>query len=474
MGPEYDIIVLGAGSAGLNIAVFMNTIKLKVLMVEKHLVGGDCLNYGCVPSKALISLAHTVGHARNAAQLGMDVNGAVDMEKVAETIAARQETIRVHENPGYFRQKGIDVEIGEPVFVSTDSIEINGKQCRARRIVIATGSRPAIPTIEGLDAVDYFTNETIFANRTLPERLLVLGAGPIGIEMAQAYQRLGSTVSLLDLAPRILPREDTEISEQLQKTLESEGVRFLMGMRPLRFSNKKTLLAEPMDDTGGTQQEIAFDALLLATGRKLNLEGLDLQTAGVRLKDNKLVLDKYLRTTNKKIYACGDVAGDYLFTHWAEYQAAIVINNMISPFKKQVDPTRIAWVTYTDPEVATFGLQPRQMEEKGIPFKTVSVPVKEADRAICEGIEDGLLKVHLGKGKVMGGTLMAKNAGELAGELISFMTLKLPFSKIYDRIYPYPTMARLHRKAVQKVLGEKLTPRNVKILNKLFKLFNHG
>lgn len=474
MGTEYDIIVLGAGSAGLNIAVFMNTIKLKVLMVEKHLVGGDCLNYGCVPSKALISLAHTIGQAGKAAQLGLEISGAVDMEKIAETIAARQETIRVRENPDYFRQKGIDVEIGEPVFVSGDTIKINGKQYRARRFVIATGSRPAVPPVQGLDTVDYFTNETIFANRTLPARLLVLGAGPIGIEMAQAFLRLGSRVSVLDLAPRILPREDPEVSEQLQKILESEGVRFLLGMRPQRFSSKTTLLAEPVDNSinspGGTQQEIDFDALLLATGRKPNLDGLDLQRAGVRLKDGRLILDKRLRTTNKKIYACGDVAGDYLFTHWAEYQAAIVINNMVSPFKKKADPTRIAWVTYTDPEVATFGLQPRQMEGKGIRFKTVSVPVKDVDRAICEGIEDGLLKVYLCKGKLLGGTLMAKNAGELAGELISFMTLKLPFSKIYERIYPYPTMARIHRKAVQKVLGEKLTPRNIKILNKLFNL----
>lgn len=472
MADEYDIIVLGAGSAGLNIAVFLNTLKLKVLMVEKHLVGGDCLNYGCVPSKALISMARTAGYARKAAQLGLEVSGTVDMKKIAETIAARQERIRVHENPGYLREKGIDVEIGNPKFVSGNTIRINGRECRARRIVIATGSRPTVPPIDGLDMVDYFTNETLFTNQILPEKLLVIGAGPIGIEMAQAYCRLGSRVSVLDLAPRILPREDPEVSELLKNTLETEGIRFHLGIRSLRFSSTNSLLAEPGVDPGGTPLTVDFDKVLLAAGRKPNLDGMELEQAGVQLNDGKLVLDKYLRTTNKKIFACGDVSGEYLFTHWAEYQAATIINNMLSPFKKTADPARIAWVTYTDPEVATFGSQPRQLTDNDVPYKTVHIPVKDVDRAICEGIDNGILKVHLHKGKLIGGTLMAKNAGELAGELISFMTLKLPFTKLYNRIYPYPTMARIHRKAVQKVMGEKLTPRNVKILYNLFKLFN--
>ena len=463
----YDIIVLGAGSAGLNIASFMNTIKLKVLMVEKHLIGGDCLNYGCVPSKALISLAHTVGYARNAEQLGLRVEGAVDMKKIAETIAARQEVIRVHENPDYFKEKGIDVEIGTPCFISPNTISINSKECSARRIVIATGSRPAVPPIEGLDTIDYFTNESIFANQELPGRLLVIGGGPIGIELAQAYRRLGSQVIVLDLLNRILPKEDEDISESLLKVLQKEGVDSHLGVKPIKFPDKNTLVIKPFRNVDTAEEEtITFDRVLVATGRRLNIEGLDLNKAGVEVKSNKIVVDKFLRTTNKRIYCCGDAAGDFLFTHWAEYQAAVVIKNMLSPFKKAVNRSLIAWVTYTDPEVASFGLPPQEMSEKGISYKTISIPVKELDRAICEGIEDGVLKVHISKGKIMGGTLMAKNAGEIVGELISFMSLKLPFSRLYNRIYPYPTLARIHRKAVQKHLGEKLTPRAIGILNK--------
>lgn len=466
---DYDLIVLGSGSAGLNFAMFGNTIKLKVLMVEKHLVGGDCLNFGCVPSKALISLAHSVGEARKAGDLGLTVNGTVDMEKVARTIKDRQDVIRVHENPDYFRQKGIDVEIGEPRFLSPRSIIVNGKEFSARRIVIATGSRPAIPPIPGLGDIDYMTNETLFANHALPENFLIIGAGPIGIEIAQAYQRLGSCVTVLDLGERILSREDAEATAILASVLEKEGIRFLLGVKPLRFENKKQLIYQ---DKKSQKQSLMFDGILIATGRRLNIDGLDLEKAGIQVENKRLVLDKYLRTTNKKVIAAGDAAGGFLFTHWAEYQASVMIRNMLSPFKKTIENSRIAWVTYTDPEVAGFGLYPAELEKRGISYKTITVPVKDVDRAICEGISDGLLKLHLVKGKIAGGTLVAKNAGEIAGELIAFMTLKLPFSKIYNRIYPYPTMARISRKAVQKYLGEKLTPRNINILNKLFKWFN--
>lgn len=466
---DYDLIVLGSGSAGLNFAVFGNTIKLKVLLVEKHLVGGDCLNFGCVPSKALISLAHSVGTARKTAELGIKVDGRVDMEKVAQIISARQDVIRAHENPEYFQQKGIDVEIGEPRFTSPQAVTVNGKQYSGRRIVIVTGSRPAIPDISGLEDIDYLTNETLFANRTLPGHLLIIGAGPIGIEIAQAYQRLGANVTVIDRSDRILPREEAEASEIITSVLRKEGVRFLLGAQPLQFQKENRLVYRTND---GQEHSLTFDNVLLATGRRSNISGLDLENGGIRVQDNKLVLDKYQRTTNKRVIAAGDAAGSYLFTHWAEYQALVLIRNMLSPFKKTIDNTLIAWVLYTDPELAHFGLSSAELKKNGIVFQTITVPMKDVDRAICEGITDGLLKVYLSKGKLIGGTLVAKNAGDIAGELIGFMTLKLPFSKIYNRIYPYPTMSRISRKAVQKHLGKKLTPRNITILNKLFKWFN--
>jgi pyruvate/2-oxoglutarate dehydrogenase complex dihydrolipoamide dehydrogenase (E3) component len=475
MNKEYDIIVLGAGSAGLNIASFMNSLGLKVLLVEKHIVGGDCLNYGCVPSKALISMAHTAAQARNASRLGLRIEGDINMETVAQTIAARQEVIREHENPAYFRRKGIDVETGVPRFISGNCIMVYDNLYRAPRIVIATGSRPAVPAIEGLDRVNYFTNETIFANRRLPRTLLVIGSGPIGIELAQAYQRLGSQVIMPVRSGRILKKEDPDISEALQQVLEKEGVDFRMGMQPVRFADANALTVTPFAASGKTAREetIRFDSVLVAAGRIPNIDGLDLENAGIEIKDGKILLDNYLRTTNKQVYCCGDAAGDYLFTHWAEHQAALIIRNMLSPFKKTADRSKIAWVTYTDPEIATFGPRSRQLTEQGIAHRTLTVPLGEVDRAICEGIEDGLLKLHLSRGKILGGTLMAKNAGEMAGELISFMTLGIPFNRLYKRIYPYPTMARILRRGVQKHLGEKLTPRSARILKRLYRFFNN-
>lgn len=468
---RYDIIVLGAGSAGLNVAVFMNSLKLKVLMVEKHLIGGDCLNTGCVPSKALISLAHQVHAARGAGALGVHTVGGVDMEKVAAKIKERQDVIRVHEHPEYFREKGIDVEIGSPRFVSPTTIEINNKTCTAKRIVCATGSRPAVPPIEGLEHVDYLTNETIFSNKTLPRHLLVIGAGPIGIEMAQAYRRLGAEVTVLDLQEYILPREDEDIAERMTEVLSKEGINFRLGVRPVRFPNKKSLIIRTSNEgPSGREETLTFDRVLVAAGRRLNIENLDLEKGEIEVRNHRIVVDAYLRTSNKRVYCCGDVVGDYQFTHWAEYQAAVAIRNMMSPFKTKVDRRRVAWVTYTDPEVATFGLRPVEMTARGMKFRTFEVPMKDVDRAICEGIEAGVLKVHVAKGKIVGGTLMGAHAGEMVGELLSFMTLGIPFSKLYNRIYPYPTLARIHRKSVQQYLGEKLTPRTAGILRRIYKL----
>ncbi len=469
---KYDIIILGAGVAGLNIASFLNGLKLKVLLVEKHLVGGDCLNFGCVPSKALLAVAHTVAAARKAEAFGLHPVGEIEMARVTRKVKERREVIRVHENPDYFRQKGIDVKLGAPRFTSPDTIELEGETYRAKRIVIATGSRAAIPPIPGLDNVEYFTNETIFENKKLPQSLLIIGAGPIGLEMAQAYRRLGSEVTVVDIAPRILPREDPEISQLLLNVLEAEGIRSHLGAVPLEFPDKHRLRLKTADGgKEGAEQILSFDALLVAAGRRLNTGGLDLEKAGIETDGDKLVLTPHLRTTNKRVICCGDAAGGFQFTHWAEYQVAVAINNMLSPFKKKVNASLVAWVTYTDPEIATFGLNAEELEASGKSFETVKLPLAETDRAICEDIHEGMLKLFLRKGKIVGGTLAAPGAGEMVGELISFMTLGIPFKKMYRRIHPYPTMARIHRVAVQQYLGKKLTPAARRLLRWLYKIF---
>ncbi len=473
---KYDIIVIGAGSAGLNVAVFMNRIGLRVLMIEKHLIGGDCLNFGCVPSKALISLSKEVYAAKKATKLGLKVSGQTNLKTIAKTIDSRQEVIRVHESPEHFRKQGIDVELGSPTFVSKNSIMINGKECSAPRTVLATGSRPRVPKIPGLDKVTYFTNETIFANTKLPKRLVVLGGGPIGCELAQAYARLGSKVTIVQRAYQLVPKEEKELADELQKALEEEGIEVKLGYNPNKFEGKNKLVIYKYNretkQNIGKPETVQFDAVLVASGRKLNINGLDLEKGGIQVENSRLVLDKYLRTTNKRVYACGDVAGSFQFTHWAETQAAVVIKNMLSPLKKSVDNNKIAWVTFTDPELATFGKTKAELDKSGKKLDELSFNLDDVDRAICEGVKHGKLKLYVQKGKIVGGTMLGKNAGEVVGELVLAMTLGIPVKKLFDRVYPYPTMARITRKTVSSWLGKSLTPRVSGLLRGLYKLFN--
>tara|TARA_Y100000310_G_C20674543_1_gene812190 strand:+ start:1470 stop:2894 length:1425 start_codon:yes stop_codon:yes gene_type:complete len=471
---KYDIIVLGAGSAGLNVAVFMNRIGLKVLMVEKHLIGGDCLNYGCVPSKALISLSKHMHQGKKAEQYGVQIKGSIDLKKIAQTIKKRQDFIREHENEEYFRKKGIDVKMGSAKFVDKRSISLNGEVHTAKRIVIATGSRPFTPPIDGVEKVPYFTNETIFKNEKLPKKFLVVGGGPIGMEISQAYNRLGAEVTIVERNNQVLPKEDKEMSNMICEVFKKEGIKLMLGYNPVKFSDKNTLVVSQYDrekrENVGKPISIKFDQVIIAIGRRLNIEGLSLEKANVQVKDNKIVVDKYLRTTNKHIYVAGDVAGDFLFTHWAEYQASIVINNMVNPRKKSPKRENVAWVTYVDPELASFGLQEQNLKEQNIQYEVLELKLDDVDRAIAEGSTEGKLKLFVGKGKILGGTMLAKNAGELVGELVLAMTLGIPAAKLFERIYPYPTLSRVNKKVIAKYLGKKLTSKSMSILRILYKI----
>lgn len=464
---QFDIAVLGAGSAGLNIAPFLNSIGLKVLLAEKHLVGGDCLNYGCVPSKALLTAARRCHAARSAGLFGITASGSAQMDAVAAFIRERIDIFRQHENPDALRRQGIHAETGAPRFIAPHTIELNGRLIRARRFIIATGSSPVIPALPGLEKVNILTNETIFANDRLPEHMVIIGGGPAGIEIAQAYRRLGAHTTVLEAAARILPREDPDISDILAHHLHTEGIHLKTSVRHIAFPSPNSVTF-----FSNRPETLHFDALFLATGRTANISGLQPENADIKIKEGKIVLDDYLRTSNRRIYCCGDVSGGPMFTHWAEYQAAIVVNNLISPFKRRVRPERFASVVFTDPEVAAFGLNAAQLSSAQIPFQPLTVSLNEVDRAICDAEGPGLLKIFLNKKRLLGGALIAPHAGEIIGELIGFQTLRIPFSKLYFRTYPYPTLSRITRKAVQKFLARKLSPRTARILNFLCKLQN--
>jgi len=438
-------------------------------MVEKHLVGGDCLNFGCVPSKSLISLAKISHYAKESKKLGLAVTGSIDMEKVAEYIKEKQEIIRAHENPEYFRKQGIDVELGAAKFNSKKSIEVNGKTFTARKIIIATGSRPIVPPIKGIEKVSYFTNESLFSNKILPKKFLVIGGGPIGIEMAQSYQRLGSQVTVLNRGDRILSKEEPEVSEIMEKVLTGEGIKFLQGYDPVRFEGSNILIVKKRD-SDEPQKGIEFDAVLIATGRKLNIDGMNLEAAGIKKGERKIELNDYLVTSNPNVVVCGDAAGIFMFTHWAETEAGLIIKNMLSPIKKKINRKIITWVTYTDPEVASFGLPPQVSKETNYHIETFDLA--EVDRAIASGAKHGMIKLYIKDNKILSGTIVAPNAGEIAGELTLAMTLGIKVSKIFERVYPYPTMARINKRVIAKYLGRKLTNTNKKILKGLFKVFN--
>ncbi|RMD66919.1 FAD-binding protein [Candidatus Pacearchaeota archaeon] len=465
---KYDVIVIGAGSGGLNIASFMNKAGFKVLLVDKtdKNIGGDCLNFGCVPSKALIHAARIVHHSRLAREFGVRTLGNADIKKVKAYVKSKQEKIRVHENAEYFRSLGIDVELGEAEFAGKNSIVVNGKVCSAKKIVIATGSRPRQLSLPGIEKVKHiYTNETIFDIDFLPKRLVVIGGGPIGVELGQAFSRLGSEVSIVQRGPQFLPKEAPEIAEVLHNALAKEGVKIFLNCSPKRFE-KNTLIA----DTPKGERKLQFDAVLVAIGRVLNIPR-GLERAGIELTEDKrkIKVDPYLRTTNKNVYACGDVAGSYQFTHAAELHAKIILSNFFSPIKKKLSYDKFAWVTFTSPEIATFGLRERELQKKNKNYVKIVQDFGEIDRAITDG-NQGRLVLFVSNNKILGGSLVAENAGEIAQELILAMSSELHVKKIFDKVYPYPTASRVNRKAVTQLFANKLTPFAKKVLRFLYNL----
>jgi len=463
----YDIIVIGAGSGGLNIAGFMNKTGFSVLLIDREdkTIGGDCLNYGCVPSKALIHTARIVENTRNAGKFGLDSRGKTDLGKVMSYVREKQDIIRKHENAAYFRKIGMDVVLGAASFVDSQSVMVNNKTYSGKKIIIATGSVPRKLKIPGSDKVNYLTNETIFNLKKLPERLLVIGGGPIGIELGQAFQMLGSQVTVVQNGPTFLPKERPEIAEVLLRNLEKQGMKFFFNSRPESFDKMTAIINS--DKQG--KMSVKFDEVLVSIGRVLNFSSLKPENARIKTDEReKLILDKYLRTTNKRVYAVGDAAGAYQFTHAAELHAGIVLNNFFSPRKKKVSYDKLSWVTYTTPEIATFGLNQAELDKRSIEYEILEQDFDEDDRAITDETTQGKLILYTAKDRILGGTMVAHNAGELFQELVLAQSSGIKLKEIFNKIYPYPTASRINKKIVTNKYAGKLSNFNKKILRWLY------
>lgn len=473
----YDIIVIGAGSGGLSVGLTMNKFGFKVLMISKtdNEIGGDCLNDGCVPSKALIHVARIAHAAKTASHFGLEMNGKVDIKKAIEYVYSRQEIIREHEDAKALRNKGIIVALGEAKFINDKKVEVDGIVYEGNKIIIATGSLPVKLKIPGTELVKYYDNKSIFHIDDLPDRLLVIGGGPIGIEMAQAFLRLGTKVSVVHNHRMILQHDETSVAEVLYKKLQHEGIEFYMEANTERFSSATEAVLKLKN---GDTTNVVFDAVFVGVGRQLVLDTLQLSNAGIEVKDKKIVRDKYLRTTNKNVFVCGDVAGDLMFSHAAEFHARILLNNFFSPIKKKLNNDHMSWVTFTDPEIATFGLNEKQLEERGIKYNKLEQDFSGDDRAITDNYQYAKTILYTSKGslikkeKILGGTMVAPNAGELIQELILANTSGLSIKSIFNKIYPYPVASRVNQHLIVKHKQKSLTPGLIKILQVAYKIFS--
>ena len=464
-----QLMVVGGGPAGLVVASVAAQLGLKVTLVEQSgRLGGDCLHSGCVPSKTLIHAARVAALMRRGDEFGLTaVDPQVDLGRVNDHVQSVIAQIQQHDDPERFRSYGCEVLFGTAQFVDAHRLRVNDELIRARRIVIATGSRPLIPPIAGLEEAGFVTNENLFSLRALPRRLVILGGGPIGVEMAQAFARLGSQVSLVERLPHILPQEDPELADAVADVLRAEGVRIHTdtSAERVRLSGRMRIV-----ECGGALN-LEADQLLVAVGRKPALDGLDLEAAGVDYGPGGISVDTRMRSSRKHIFACGDVCGPYPFTHMAEYQAGIVISNAVFRFPKKADYRVVPWVTYTDPELARVGLTARQAAEKGLEPVVLRFAFRDIDRAVTEVEPQGFVKLVTHKKKILGASILGARAGELLHEIVLAMQTGATIGDISATIHAYPTLAQVHRRAVNTYYAGKLfsprTRRLVRWLNRL-------
>jgi len=457
---RYDIIIIGGGSAGLGALGMAQEFGWKPLMIDREEahIGGDCLNFGCVPSKALIHIAKQFHGARKAHKFGLKVEGKADMAQILDYVHSKQAVIRHHESADYIRSQGVDLKIGVASFVDEETIQVGDELFTAPRIIIATGSRPRHIPFKGIDQVKVFTNENLFYEmKTLPERMLVVGGGPIGCEMAQTFQRFGSQVTIVDRGERILGKEKEAYSQILTEQMRAEGITIINNAELKEFTSSNSA---KIDVKGEGETELQFDVVLMAIGRVLNLEDLQLEKGNIKTGDRgKIVLDEYLRTSNKRVYASGDAAGMYQFSHGAELHTKLLKHNFQNNFTKKHNADHLSWVTFTQPEIATFGLTEDYLKENDIEYWRQDQDFSKDDRAIVDEYTYGKITLFLTpktfwnkKRKIIGGTIIAPNAGELMQELTLAMEAELPIESIYNKLYAYPVASRINQQTVMGVI----------------------
>ena len=470
---DANVVIVGAGSAGLVASLITAGAKAKVILIEKHKMGGDCLNTGCVPSKSIIRSGRIMSYIRRAKEFGIDgAKGEVNFAAVMARVQGVIKTIEPHDSVERFTSLGVEVELGDAVIESPYVVTVNDRRITTRSIIVATGARPLVPPIPGLAEIDYLTSDSIWSLSELPKRLLVVGSGPIGCELAQAFSNLGAQVTQVDMAERIMPREDAEVSEEVAKAFREQGIRLLTGHKLVKFGageNGDYMEAEHRGET----VTVEFDKVLLAIGRKANVEGFGLENLNLALTGQGTIeVNEYLQTSMPNVFACGDVAGPYQFTHMASFQAWFASLNALlgGLYRSKINYSVVPWATFTDPEVARVGLSETEAKKKKISYELTRYEMDHHDRSLADGEAHGFIKVLTvpGKDRILGVTIVGHHAGEVIGEFVFAMTHGMGLKKISAVTHIYPTILEANKFAANAWRSERLPEKYFPYLEKFF------
>ena len=460
---DYDIGIIGAGAGGLTVAAGAAQLGAKTLLIEKeNELGGDCLHFGCVPSKTLIKSAHVYHLMKNAERFGLPKIEVppVEFKNVSERVRSVINDIQHHDSVERFCGLGAQVEFGHPKFSDEHAIRLNGKNHTARSWVIASGSSAIIPPINGLDRTPYITNREIFYLDHLPESLIILGAGPIGIEMAQAFNRLGTAVAVVDMAPQILPKDDSDLANEVMEILSVEGVKFYISHTIEAVNdlgNEREVIVKDKTGTEGNTFSLKAEALLVALGRVANVEGLGLETIGIEHDRRGIKVDQRMRTNHKHIYAVGDVNGGFQFTHTAGYEGGIVVSNAIFRLPRKADYTYLPWCTFTDPPLGNIGMNEKMAKEADIDYTVWTEEFKDNDRSVAEGEKTGKIKMILNeKEKPIGVQILGPHAGDLLAEWVAVLNGKVKLATLAAAVHPYPTIGEINKRVAGKFFSPKI------------------